>query len=64
LPQWQHGFQTSFGPVAGYFAKQSRSAEFQAQRILDLERRLAASKGDVFEPLIEAMGNRFSDWPP
>jgi hypothetical protein len=42
--------------LAGYFTNRSRSAEFQAQRILDLERRLAASKGEIFQPFIEAIG--------
>lgn len=42
--------------ISGYFAQRSRAAELQGQRIVDLEKRLAAAKGEVFEPLIEAIG--------
>lgn len=43
--------------LSGYFAQRARAAEFQAQRLIELERRLAVAKGEVFEPLIEALGS-------
>jgi hypothetical protein len=42
--------------LAGYFARQTKGAEIQAQRILELEKRIAASRADVFEPMVEAVG--------
>jgi hypothetical protein len=45
--------------VAGRYALRAKTAEFQANRVLELERRLAASKADVFEPMVEALGRVF-----
>jgi hypothetical protein len=42
--------------VAAQAAKRSRTAEFQAKRILDLEKRLSDSRAKVFEPMVEAIG--------
>jgi hypothetical protein len=36
--------------LAGRYALRAKTAEFQANRILELERRLAASKAEVFTP--------------
>jgi hypothetical protein len=50
--------------AAGYAAREARrskTAELQASRILDLERRLSESRQKVFEPLVEALG-RFVDF--
>ncbi len=41
--------------IAGYYANRARTAELEAQRLLELERRVAASKGKVFEELVEAI---------
>jgi hypothetical protein len=42
--------------LAGYYARKTKSVELQAQRLMELERRVAASKSQVFEPLLEAIG--------
>jgi hypothetical protein len=45
--------------LAGRYALRAKTAEFQANRILELERRLAASKAEVFEPMVEALMQMF-----
>jgi hypothetical protein len=42
--------------IAARSATRTKSAELQANRILDLEARLSSSRGKVFEPLVEAVG--------
>jgi hypothetical protein len=45
--------------VAGRYALRAKAAEFQAARVLELERRLATSKAEVLEPMVEAVGRMF-----
>ena len=42
--------------VAAVAASQTKRAELQAERILDLEKRLAESRAKIFEPMVEAVG--------
>jgi hypothetical protein len=42
--------------VAGWFAAMTKRSEIRSQRLIELERRTAATKGEIFEPLIEALG--------
>jgi hypothetical protein len=39
--------------VAGVFASRARRAEAREQRVLELERRLASHKAEVYEPMLE-----------
>jgi hypothetical protein len=45
--------------VAAVFAKRARESETSAQRFADLEKRLATSKAEIYEPLIEMLRNLF-----
>jgi hypothetical protein len=42
--------------LAGWFALLSKRSEFRSQRLLELERQSAATKAEVFQPLIEGIG--------
>jgi hypothetical protein len=42
--------------VAAISARRTKQAELQADRILELEKRLAESRAKIFEPMVEAIG--------
>lgn len=45
--------------IAGRYASRAKSAELEAARIRDLENRLAASKAEIYEPVVELVRNVF-----
>jgi hypothetical protein len=42
--------------IAGWFAARTKRSEHRYQRLLELERQSAATKTDVFQPLVEGIG--------
>ncbi len=42
--------------LAGLFALRTKRSELRAQRLIEIERRTAASKGEIFEPLVRSLG--------
>ena len=47
--------------VAGRFAAKTRNAQSQAERVLELEKRLASSKFDVYQPMLELLREMIFD---
>jgi hypothetical protein len=45
--------------VAGLFALQAKWSELRAQSRMEAERRIATSRGETFEPLIERIGDLY-----
>ena len=45
--------------IAGFFAIRAKSAEVRAQRVRDLEARLAKSRYEVYEPILELFREMF-----
>lgn len=46
--------------VAGFFAAQARRAESRERRVLELEKRLASHKAEVYEPMMEFFRKLFN----
>lgn len=42
--------------LAGFFAYRTKRSEIRAQSRIEAERRIAASRGETFEPLVERIG--------
>jgi hypothetical protein len=42
--------------LAGWFALMTKRSEFRSQRLIELERQSAATKAEVFQPLVEGIG--------
>jgi hypothetical protein len=49
--------------ISGLYAKRSRTAEVEAGRIRDLEQRLSAKRYEVYQPMIDLLGQQFSGGP-
>lgn len=47
--------------VAGFFATQARRAESRERRIIELEKRIAAHKAEVYEPMLEFFRRLFDE---
>lgn len=42
--------------LAGWFASRTKRSELRSQRLLELERQSAATKAEVFQPVVEVIG--------
>jgi hypothetical protein len=42
--------------LAGWFARSTKRSELRSQRLLELERQSAATKAEVFQPVVEVIG--------
>lgn len=42
--------------LAGWFAARTKRSELRSQRLLELERQSAATKAEVFQPVVEVIG--------